>query len=297
MLTKDVLTKNLEGLSDEQINTIVELSQNDENQVLAKKIGEVHSQYDKDVENITGEKKKADEKTYDFVKRVLKTDQQKSEELANKIKDYEQQIKDLKKNQNTGDDQKLKDTQDKLDNLQKEYDKVKNQLKEKDNEIKDAKINFHLDSALSNVKLKSSIPESAKQVLTKDAKEKLKKEYKTEFDENGELIFRDKDGNLLTNPDNKMQPFKASEMIQRTLKNMEVLDDDNSGKKGNGSEGSAGKGNDTTIANAKNQVEADEMIGDELAKQGYSKGTQEYADKQAELREQYKVSELPMRNE
>lgn len=288
MLTKDILQKNVEGLTDEQLKAIIELSQNDENSVIANKISEIHTQYDKDIQSITGAKKDATEKTYDFLKRVLKEDQQKTNELAEKLKKAQEELKTAKQGNS---EQKLKDAQQKVDDLQSKYDELQKQLESKDNEIKDAKINFAIDSATSGLELKSTIPATARKVLLNEAKNALKTEYNAEFDEQGNLMFRDKDGNLLTNPDNKMQPFAPKDLVKRKLKEMDVLHEGN-GQTGNGSK----KKDDSELPlNAKTQVEADELISQELAKQGFTKGTEQYSEQQTKLREDYKVADLPLR--
>ena len=73
MLTVEMLRQNsvLTGLTDEQLTAIATMSQNDENQVIGKRIGELHGQYDQDIFGITGVKKRDGEKSYDYNKRVL----------------------------------------------------------------------------------------------------------------------------------------------------------------------------------------------------------------------------------
>ena len=73
MLTVDMLKQNglLASLSDEQLNAIATMSQNDENTVIGTKIGALHGQYDTDILSITGINKNQGEKSYDYLKRVL----------------------------------------------------------------------------------------------------------------------------------------------------------------------------------------------------------------------------------
>ena len=72
-LTSEVLKANAQtaGLSDEQINSIVEMSQNDENAVIGKRIGEVYRQLDEDIAKTSGIQRQETEKTYDYAKRVI----------------------------------------------------------------------------------------------------------------------------------------------------------------------------------------------------------------------------------
>lgn len=73
MLTIEMLrqSSDLASLTDNQLNAIAEMSRNDENTVIGTKIGALHGQYDTDILNITGIKKKDSEKSYDYAKRVL----------------------------------------------------------------------------------------------------------------------------------------------------------------------------------------------------------------------------------
>ena len=57
MLKKEILLANaaLAGLTDEQITAIEQLSTNDENAVIAQKVGEIHRQYDDTILKATGD--------------------------------------------------------------------------------------------------------------------------------------------------------------------------------------------------------------------------------------------------
>ena len=72
-LSKDILKAQatLAGLTDAQLDAIVELSTNDEAEVIGARIGQLHGQYDQDVLSVTGLAKKQGEKSYDYVKRIL----------------------------------------------------------------------------------------------------------------------------------------------------------------------------------------------------------------------------------
>ena len=59
MLTSDIIKANtaLAGLTEEQINAITTLSENDENSVIAKKTGEIYGALDADILAVTGVEK------------------------------------------------------------------------------------------------------------------------------------------------------------------------------------------------------------------------------------------------
>lgn len=75
MLTREIIAANaaLAGLTEEQINTIVTLSQNDENAVIGARIGEIYRQMDTTIAEATGVARNGDEKTYLYLARATKT--------------------------------------------------------------------------------------------------------------------------------------------------------------------------------------------------------------------------------
>ena len=72
-LTTELLNANaaLSGLTDEQKSAIVEMSNNDENTVIAKKTGEIYGGLDADILAASGIAKNGTEKTFDYAKRVI----------------------------------------------------------------------------------------------------------------------------------------------------------------------------------------------------------------------------------
>lgn len=308
-LTKAVLIANaaLASLSDEQIKAIEELSTNDENTVIGAKIGELHGQYDSDVLSVTGVAKKQGEKSYDYVKRVLGDYKQKAsgtEALNTKITDLQAEIEGYKKTiaEGKGNEaiaQQLKDAQKQLADTQKLYDTDKQTWENKYNSLNEqyqqSLINGEFDKALQGMKFKSIYPESVQKTLIDSAKRTVLSTAKPEWqEENGakKLIFRDAAGNIMTNPENKLNPFTPGELLKRELK--DVLD---TGRQQRGTETHAGGGGGNgylDLAGAKTQVEADEAISSYLMSLGYTRGSKEFADEQLKLRKENGVDKLPI---
>ena len=139
MLTVEILKQNtkLSGLSDEQLNAIATMSQNDENTVIGARIGELHGQYDTDVLGISGITKRSGEKSYDYVKRVLgdyKTKLEASKNLQSQLDAANAQIEELKsKGPDEAIKQELKDVKTRAEQLQ-------NSLKAKETEFATTKV-------------------------------------------------------------------------------------------------------------------------------------------------------------
>lgn len=310
-LTKAVLKANaaLAALSDEQITAIEELSKNDENTVIGTRIGELHGQYDNDVLTVTGVAKQQGEKSYDYVKRVLADYKQKAsgtETLNKQITDLQTVIEGYKKTiaEGKGSEaiaQQLRDAQKQLADTQKLYDTDKKKWEDNYNSLntqyQQSLIDGEFDKALQGMKFKSIYPEAVQKTLIDSAKRTVLSTSKADWvEENGvkKLIFRDTAGNIMTNPENRLNPFTPGELLKRELK--DVLDTGRQ-QQGTGTEGGAGgTGGSGTIdlTGATTQVAADEIIGKHLMTLGFTRGSKEFADEAQKIRTENGVDKLPV---
>ena len=164
-------------------------------------------------------------------------------------------------------------------------------------ELFDYKLDNELTTALSQMKFKASLPETVKQILIDNAKLKLSTEFKPEFttvNNKQVLVFRDAEGNIMTNKANALNPFTASELLNSHLK--DAIDTTES-KPGAGT-----KPTTTTvstgsidISSARNQVEADELIEQNLLQLGYTRTSEEFATELTKIRTENAVDKLPLR--
>ena len=310
-LTAELLRANagLTGLTDEQVNAIVELSRNDENTVIGNRIGELHGQYDKDVLSVTGIAKRQDEKSYDYVKRVLgdyKAKAAGADELNAKITTLQTEIEGYKKTiaegkgneavaQQLKDAQKqLKDTQDLFESKQKEWQDIYDTL---NTQYQQSQINAEFDKALQGIKFKSIYPESVQRTLIDSAKRTVLSTAKADWvEENGarKLVFRDASGNIMTNPENKLNPFTPAELLTRELK--DVIDTGRQQRGAGTQGGQGGQGGSTYLdmTGITNQVDADDAINKHLMALGLTRGSKEFADEALKLRQENGVDKLPL---
>lgn len=310
-LSKDILKAQavLAGLTDAQLDAVVTLSSNDETIVIGNRIGTLHGQYDTDVLEATGIAKAQGEKSYDYVKRVLKEFKDKAASVDT-IKTELDTVKgekaalETKIKEGSGDahiKQQLLDTEKRANDLQKLLDDEKaNAVTEKTKLEKDlfsVKINTILDKELGQLKFKATIPESVKQVLIENAKAKLTVDSKPEFTTvNGKevLVFRDATGNILNNQANGLNPFTASELLGQQLRDaLEVA----IVKPGAGTTKPTVTVGSTAldISGARSQVEADEMIETHLLQTGLTRTSEEFAAEQTKIRTELAVDKLPTR--
>ena len=297
----------LAGLSDEQIAAIEELSRNDENTVIGTRIGELHGQYDTDVLTVTGIAKLQGEKSYDYVKRVLgdyKTKAASADQLNQTIATLQTEIDGYKKTiaEGKGNEEvakQLRDAQKQLADTQALFEQKNTEWENKytqlNNQYQTSLIDAEFGKALQGMKFKSIYPESVQNTLIDSAKRTVLASAKPDWvEENGErkLVFRDATGNILTNPENKLNPFTPGELLRRELK--EVLDNGRQQRGAGTTEVRGGGGSTFDLGGATTQVEADERISKHLMSQGLTRGSKEFADEAQKIRTENGVDKLPV---
>lgn len=310
-LTAEVLRANagLAALSDEQLSIIAEMSRNDENTVIGTRIGELHGQYDNDVLSVTGIAKNQGEKSYDYVKRVLGEYKQKAagtEALNTQITELKTQIEGYKKTIEAGKGneaiaQQLRDAQKQLADTQALFEAKNKEWQGKydtlNTQYQQSLIDAEFGKALQGMKFKSIYPESVQKTLIESAKRTVLASAKPDWvEENGErkLVFRDAAGNIMTNQENRLNPFTPGELLQRELK--DVLD---TGRRqtGTGTQGQqGGQGGNTSVdlTGVTNQVDADNAINKHLMALGYTRGSKEFSDEALKIRKENGVDKLPI---
>ena len=310
-LTAEVLRANagLAALSDEQLSIIAEMSRNDENTVIGTRIGELHGQYDNDVLSVTGIAKNQGEKSYDYVKRVLGEYKQKAagtEALNTQIAELKTQIEGYKKTIEAGKGneaiaQQLRDAQKQLADTQALFESKNKEWQGKydtlNTQYQQSLIDAEFGKALQGMKFKSIYPESVQKTLIESAKRTVLASAKPDWvEENGErkLVFRDAAGNIMTNKENRLNPFTPGELLQRELK--DVLD---TGRRqtGTGTQGQqSGQGGNTSVdlTGVTNQVDADNVISKHLMALGYTRGSKEFSDEALKIRKENGVDKLPI---
>lgn len=311
-LTAAILRANagLAALNDEQLGIIEELSRNDENTVIGARIGELHGQYDADVLSVTGIAKNQGEKSYDYVKRILGDYKQKSagaEALNAQITDLKNQIEGYKKTIEEGKGseavaQQLRDAQKQLADTQNLFESKNKEWEDKYNDLNSQYQNSLIDAefgkALQGMKFKSIYPESVQRTLIESAKRTVLSTAKPDWvEDNGvkKLVFRDSAGNIMTNQENRLNPFTPGELLQRELK--DVLDTGRQ-QKGAGTKGflggRGGAGGSLDLTGITNQVDADNAISKHLMGLGYTRGSKEFSDESLKLRQENGIDKLPI---
>jgi hypothetical protein len=307
-LTKEVITANagLASLTEDQVAAIVELSRNDESTVIGNRIGEIYGQLDKDIFAVTGVEKKQGVRTYEYMKEILgryKEEAASVPTLQGDVAKLRDEIAGYKKTiaEGKGDEEiakQLRDAQKQLSDSRELLTKTATEWDAKykalDAEYKAAIVDGEFSAALAGMKLKSIYPESVQRTLVESAKRAILSastpEIQTGEDGRRTLVFRGSDGNVRTNPENKLNPFTAAELLRAELR--DVIEPQ---RKVTGT-GTTPPNEvvTTTVAGAKTQVEADELIAKDLLAKGVIRGSQDFAEQSLKLRREYGVDKLPI---
>lgn len=314
MLSIEMLRQNtaLAGLTDSQLSAIAEMSKNDENTVIGTKIGALHGQYDTDIFEITGVKKKDGEKSYDYAKRVLgeyKTKAESTKTIQTELDAAKAQVTELqgKLAAGAGDDtlaQQLKDAKAQVSQLQAQLKTKETEFTAKQTEfdatLKSTHVDYAFQAATSGLKFKTGITEPIQRTLLAAAKAEILAKGLPDFVDDGQggkkLVLRGSDGNILNNPKNNLNPYTLQELVMETsLKDVVDTGRQQTGG-GTGSHGGGTGGAGTIyLTGAKSQVEADKAIEAHLLASGLTRDSQEFASQSLQLRTENNVASLPIR--
>ena len=299
-LTTELLKGNAAtaGLSDEQINAVVEMSKNDETTVIGQKTGEIYGGLDADILAASGIAKNGTEKTYDYAKRVIgeiKAQAGNATELQNQIAELTKEKGRLeqviaKGGADAETKRALEQAKADLANVTSEYATLKSKYDTAQTEHEKALFGMKIDGefakATAGLKFKSDLPASVVSVLTEQAVAKVKGMNPEYIDDGngGKVLAFMENGTPRRNPENNLRPFTAAELVAKELSTMGVLD---TGRKQTGAgtdpNGSGrGTGGTVDLSGARTQDEAHEIIAKQLMAQGMVNGTKQFDDAMAQ---------------
>lgn len=298
-LTTELLNAStaLAGLTDEQKSAIVEMSRNDEQAVIGQKTGELYGGLDADILSASGIAKNGTEKTYDYAKRVIgeiKAQAGNAVELQTKLTDSEKEVARLngiiaKGGADAETKRALEKAKADLANVTKSYTELQTKYDDAnaahEKALFDAQIAGEFAKATAGIKFKADLPASVTAVLLEQAVAKVKGMNPEYIDDGngGKVLAFMENGTPMRNKENNLNPFTATELVQRELSTMGVLE---TGRKqtGAGSTEIPSRGGEPGIADisgARTQEEAHDMIAKALMEQGKTRGSKEFDDAMA----------------
>lgn len=300
--------KAVDGINDEQAAKIAELSKADEDKVIGDKFGEVYRNLDSIIEKSTGVKRNGDEKTYLYMERAANEVRAKATAATKQVEELTATNAKLQKviadgSQDAETKTKLQQAEKDLaaitkqfNDLKTEYDGAKSQFAK---DVFHVKIESEVANALGGVKFKEGLTPTLMAMAKNTVLAKVKESNPDSVDDgNGgkAIVFKDKDGAILRNQDNGLQPITVADIVTKELSAMGVLASKRK-QTGSGGNGNNGGGNNTTIdiSGAATQTEAYEAIAKTLFAKGLVNGSAEFDAEMQKAWKENNVAKLPQR--
>ena len=316
MITKEILVANaaLAGLTDDQINAIITINNNDVAGEIGKKTSETYQRFDQLIKEATGEERlmgATPEKTYDYLPRAIQA-------MKNKLGDtsaLQTQIQNLQaeKSRLEGElakgagaevQRQLDQTKAELANTKNQYNELQAQLtkakEDHQKEIFGIRVDNDLAVASQGMQFKSEIPESVKTILLQNAYAKIKgmsPDYIDDGNGGKRLVFRGQDGAVLNNPENQLNPYTAGELLAKELKDVLAVKRVVTGSetKSIGGPGTGTEAQTVDVSSAKNQMEANELLTKQFLAQGMTIGSNEFQEAMDKAWKDNNIVNLPLR--
>ena len=316
MITKEILVANaaLAGLTDDQINAIITINNNDVAGEIGKKTSETYQRFDQLIKEATGEDRlmgATPEKTYDYLPRAIQA-------MKNKLGDtsaLQTQIQNLQaeKSRLEGElakgagaevQRQLDQTKAELANTKNQYNELQAQLtkakEDHQKEIFGIRVDNDLAVASQGMQFKSEIPESVKTILLQNAYAKIKgmsPDYIDDGNGGKRLVFRGQDGAVLNNPENQLNPYTAGELLAKELKDVLAVKRVVTGSetKSIGGPGTGTEAQTVDVSSAKNQMEANELLTKQFLAQGMTIGSNEFQEAMDKAWKDNNIVNLPLR--
>lgn len=265
---------------------------------------EIYTNIDNDLFEALGVRKKNDQKTYDFLKKIAgeyKELKDKADKLNNdeKVKELEQQIKKMQDEGSVNEHWK-KIYDEAVSKWEKEKKEITDKLTAKETEFLHAQIEADLRSGLSTLTLRDDVPKEAIDALVKVETEKVLKGAKII---DGKVVYHKEDGSPYLNDEYK--PITSKEIWGKALGTLIKSDEPRGGGGANpkiesGKVVKTGEGDNATIKlvldtkSFSTKREFNERADDALRKQGIAVGSKEYNDALVGAYKEYEVDKLDL---
>lgn len=292
----------IEGLTGEQKEAI----KNGATDVFQKKTGDLKGVFDRDVLDISGIQKNQGEKTFEYIKRAFVESKVDTSSLESEIATLKEERDKLVLN-GAGDDElknkvsqlekKIVDSEHLANDWKTKYETTEKTLFDKAIELRQSKVRSMMygDESLS---YNDTIPESLRKMTIKTIDEKILSLETDEIDDGkgGKTTVFRRDGEILRNPDNELNPHTAQSLRKYELKTAGLLAEKRV-QKGIGSK----KQNENNIpseldlSGVKTRLEATNEINSFLMAKGLERNSEQFVTEQTKIYTENKVSELPLR--
>ena len=315
MITKEILVANsaLAGLTEDQINAIITINNNDVAGEIGKKTSEIYQKFDQLTKDATGVDRlmgATPEKTYDYLPRAIqemKKNLGDNEALKTQIQNLTAEKAhlegELAKGAGAEVQRQLDQTKAELANTKTQYNTLQSQMAEKEKahqaEIFGIRVDNDLNVASKGMQFKSEIPASVQTILLQNAYTKIKgmnPDYIDDGNGGKRLVFRGQDGAVLNNPENQLNPYTAGELLARELKDVLAVKREVTGSGTKPLGGGSGAGDPAVdVSGAKSQTEAQEILTKQFLAQGMTIGSDQFQEAMDKAWKDNNIINLPIR--
>lgn len=315
MITKEILVANsaLAGLTEDQINAIITINNNDVAGEIGKKTSEIYQKFDQLTKDATGVDRlmgATPEKTYDYLPRAIqemKKNLGDNEALKTQIQNLTAEKAhlegELAKGAGAEVQRQLDQTKAELANTKTQYNTLQSQMAEKEKahqaEIFGIRVDNDLNVASKGMQFKPEIPASVQTILLQNAYTKIKgmnPDYIDDGNGGKRLVFRGQDGAVLNNPENQLNPYTAGELLARELKDVLAVKREVTGSGTKPLGGDSGAGDPAVdVSGAKSQTEAQEILTKQFLAQGMTIGSDQFQEAMDKAWKDNNIINLPIR--
>lgn len=315
MITREILVANsaLAGLTEDQINAIITINNNDVAGEIGKKTSEIYQKFDQLTKDATGVDRlmgATPEKTYDYLPRAIqemKKNLGDNEALKTQIQNLTAEKAhlegELAKGAGAEVQRQLDQTKAELANTKTQYNTLQSQMAEKEKahqaEIFGIRVDNDLNVASKGMQFKSEIPASVQTILLQNAYTKIKgmnPDYIDDGNGGKRLVFRGQDGAVLNNPENQLNPYTAGELLARELKDVLAVKREVTGSGTKPLGGGSGAGDPAVdVSGAKSQTEAQEILTKQFLAQGMTIGSDQFQEAMDKAWKDNNIINLPIR--
>ena len=315
MITREILVANsaLAGLTEDQINAIITINNNDVAGEIGKKTSEIYQKFDQLTKDATGVDRlmgATPEKTYDYLPRAIqemKKNLGDNEALKTQIQNLTAEKAhlegELAKGAGAEVQRQLDQTKAELANTKTQYNTLQSQMAEKGKahqaEIFGIRVDNDLNVASKGMQFKSEIPASVQTILLQNAYTKIKgmnPDYIDDGNGGKRLVFRGQDGAVLNNPENQLNPYTAGELLARELKDVLAVKREVTGSGTKPLGGGSGAGDPAVdVSGAKSQTEAQEILTKQFLAQGMTIGSDQFQEAMDKAWKDNNIINLPIR--
>lgn len=315
MITRETIVANsvLANLTDEQINAIVTINNNDVSGEIGRKTSEIYQQFDRLTKEATGVDRLLGanpEKTYDYLPRAIRE----MKESLGDTKTLKDQIDtltaektrlegELAKGASAEVQRQLDQTKAELTNTKNQYNQLQQQMTQKEEDHKKEIFNIRVENDLAvasrGLQFKSEIPASVQTILLENAAAKIKgmnPDYIDDGKGGKRLVFRGADGAVLNNSENQLNPYTAGELLMKELKDVLATKREAGGANtkpiGGGSGPEIPSGD---ISGARTQQEAQEILTKQFLAQGMTIGSDQFQNAMDQAWKDNNIINLPIR--